>query len=126
MDLQIETRATGATQIIEVKGEVDLYTSPKMREQIFTTIKRHPSKSLIVNLTNVTYVDSSGIATLVEGLQLANEYQIRLKLVGLSRAILEVFQLVRLERVFEIYQTEEEALKSEKTEVRRQNSEDRS
>jgi anti-sigma B factor antagonist len=114
MDLQIETRATGATQIIEVKGEVDLYTSPKMREQIFTTIKRHPSKSLIVNLTNVTYVDSSGIATLVEGLQLANEYQIRLKLVGLSRAILEVFQLVRLERVFEIYQTEEEALKNEK------------
>ena len=120
MDLHIETKSTGATQIIEVKGEVDLYTSPKMREQIFTTIKRHPSKSLIVNLTNVTYVDSSGIATLVEGLQLANEYQIRLKLVGLSRAILEVFQLVRLERVFEIYQTEEEALKSEKTEDRRQ------
>jgi anti-sigma B factor antagonist len=118
MDLHIETKSTGATQIIEVKGEVDLYTSPKMREQIFTTIKRHPSKSLIVNLTNVTYVDSSGIATLVEGLQLANEYQIRLKLVGLSRAILEVFQLVRLERVFEIYQTEEEALKSEKTEGR--------
>jgi anti-sigma B factor antagonist len=126
MDLQIETRATGTTQIIEVKGEVDLYTSPKMREQIFTIIKRHPPKSLIVNLANVTYVDSSGIATLVEGLQLANEYRTRLKLVGLSRAILEVFQLVRLERVFEIYQTEEEALKSEKTEVRRQNSEDRS
>jgi anti-sigma B factor antagonist len=112
MDLQIETRSIGETEIIEVKGEVDLYTSPKMREQIFMTIKRHHPQALIVNLTEVTYVDSSGIATLVEGLQLANGYQTRLKLVGLSRAILEVFQLVRLERVFEIYQTEEEALKS--------------
>jgi anti-sigma B factor antagonist len=62
----------------------------------------------------VTYIDSSGIATLVEGLQLADEHKIRFKLVGLSRAILEVFELVRLESVFEIYTTEEEAMKSEK------------
>jgi anti-sigma B factor antagonist len=114
MDMHIEARSTGDTQIIEVKGEVDLYSSPIMRKHIFTTIKQHHPKTLIVELTTVTYIDSSGIATLVEALQLANEYKTRFKLVGLSQAVLEVFQLVRLERVFEIYNTEEEALKSEK------------
>ncbi len=112
MELSIETRTQGQVYILEVQGEIDLYSSPMLRKYIFNTLKEQKPQTLIVNLSDVTYTDSSGIATLVEGLQLAEEYRTRFKLVGLSQSVLEVFQLVRLERVFDIYQTEEDALKA--------------
>ena len=111
MDLQIETRCVGQCHIIDVNGEIDLYSSPMLREYIFKTVKQQKPEQLIVDLSDVSYTDSSGIATLVEGLQLAKDHDSVFKLVGLSEAVLEVFQLVRLERVFNIYPTEEEALK---------------
>lgn len=112
MELYIEAKSKGEAAIIEVRGEVDIYTSPTMREYIFTTIKQQQPQSFIVELSGVTYTDSSGIATLVEGLQLANEHNVRFKLVGLSQSVLEVFQLARLERVFDIYSTEDAALQA--------------
>lgn len=112
MELYIKTRTKEQTHILDVQGEVDLYSSPILRKYILKTIKQQHPDTLIINLGQVTYTDSSGIATLVEGLQLAQEYNTRFKLVGLAQAVLEVFQLVRLERVFEMYPTEEEALKN--------------
>ncbi len=111
MDLQIETRCSGHCHIIDVDGEIDLYTSPKLREYIFKTIKQQKPTQLIVDLSDVIYTDSSGIATLVEGLQMARAHDSAFKLVGLSETVMEVFQLVRLNRVFDIYQTEADALK---------------
>jgi len=112
MELNIKTKSKGNIHILDVEGEIDLYSSTMLRDYIFTTIKQRQPKILIVELSKVTYIDSSGIATLVEGLQLANEYKTRFKIAGLSQIVLEVFQLVRLERVFDIYPTEEEALKA--------------
>ena len=111
MGLSIETRIKEKAHILDVRGEVDLYSSPTLREYILNTIKQQRPDTLIINLEQVAYTDSSGIATLVEGLQFAQEHNTRFKLVGLAQAVLEVFQLVRLERVFEMYPTEEEALK---------------
>lgn len=112
MNLHIDMKTREQTCIIDVRGEVDLYSSPKMREAIFSAMKQRPLPAIIVDLTRVTYTDSSGIATLVEGLQISQERQARFKLVGLSQAVLEVFQLARLETVFEIYPTLEAALLS--------------
>jgi anti-sigma B factor antagonist len=111
MELSIETRTKNEAYIVEVQGEVDLYSSPIMRKYILRTLRQQRPPILIIDLNRVNYMDSSGIATLVEGLQLANEYHIKFKLVGLSPIVLEVFQLARLERVFAIFKTEEEALK---------------
>lgn len=111
MELYIETKIKNQAYIIEVQGEVDLYSSPIMREYILKTLRQQRPPILIIELSRVNYMDSSGIATLVEGLQMANEYRIKFKLVGLSPIVLEVFQLARLERVFAIFKTEEEALK---------------
>jgi len=110
MDVTIHTRKHGATDIVETQGEVDLYSSPKLRKSLFLALEQRPT-TLIVELTKVTYMDSSGIATLVEGLQLARKYETRLQLVGLSQAVMEVFQLARLDSMFEMYATEEEALR---------------
>ena len=112
MELDIKSRSKGDIYIVDVRGEVDLYSSKMLREYIFTAMKQRQPRVVIVELHKVTYIDSSGIATLVEGLQLSRKYKTGFKLVGLSPMVLEVFQLVRLERVFEIYPTVEEALQS--------------
>ena len=110
MDMQIDITAQQQAQIVTVSGEVDLYSSPKMREAIFKALKQHHPSAIIIDLTDVTYTDSSGIATLVEGLQFARSKQAQFILVGLSPAVLEVFQLVRLQTVFKIFPTVETAL----------------
>ena len=112
MELDIKTKAQGDVYILDIKGEVDLYSSTVMRDYIFNIIKEHHPRVLIIELNEVSYIDSSGIATLVEGLQLANKTDTRFKIAGLSKRVLEVFELVRLERVFDIYSSEEEALQN--------------
>ncbi len=111
MDMQIDITAHQQAQVVKVSGEVDLYSSPKMREAIFKVMKQQHPSVMIIDLTEVTYTDSSGIATLVEGLQFARGKHAQFILVGLSPAVLEVFQLVRLQTVFEIVPTVEAALK---------------
>jgi anti-sigma B factor antagonist len=111
MELDITSRVEGDQHIISVKGEIDLYSSTMLREYIFTTLKQ-PPRVLIMDLDAVRYVDSSGIATMVEALQRANKSKTRFKVAGLSKNVLEVFELVKLETVFDIYESVEEALKS--------------
>jgi anti-sigma B factor antagonist len=110
MELDITTRAQGDVSILDVRGEIDLYSSTVLRDYVFNIIQHHHPRVLIVELTEVTYIDSSGIATLVEGLQLANKTDTKFKIAGLSQRVLEVFELVKLERVFDIYASVEEAL----------------
>jgi anti-sigma B factor antagonist len=65
-----------------------------------------------LNLKNVRYIDSSGIASLVEGLKASREIGSRLILYSLSNTVREVMQLSRLQKIFEIYENEEQALSS--------------
>ena len=112
MELDITTKAQGDHYIISVKGQIDLYSSTMLRKYILTTMEQHHPRGLILELDAVTYIDSSGIATMVEGLQLANQSDTRFKVTGLSPRVLEVFELVKLEQVFDIYDSVEEALRS--------------
>lgn len=111
MELNIQSKAQGDAYIVDVRGEIDLYSSTMLREYIINIIKQHHPRALVVELSDVSYIDSSGIATLVEGLQLARKTDTRFKIAGLSKRVMEVFELVRLETVFDIYATEEEALR---------------
>ena len=107
--MEVSSRDAGKSTIIDVSGEVDLYSSPKLRKEIIKFTKKKTS-NIFINLNDVGYMDSSGIATLVEGLQLSNKYKGGFKLIGLSAAVKEVFALARLEKVFEIYDEEKDAL----------------
>ncbi len=95
--------------VISVRGEVDLYSSPRLRKEIVDNARNRIS-SLVIDLGAVTYMDSSGIATLVEGLQLTKRYGGRFRLVQASPSIKEVLKFARLDRIFSIYDTVEEAL----------------
>ena len=89
--------------IIKAEGEVDLYTSPKLREEILKCGKKAPSV-LAVDLGGVAYMDSSGVATLVEGLKAAGK-ETSFVLLAPSQAVMKVLQLSRLDSVFDIRET---------------------
>lgn len=107
--MEVTTRLEGRSVVISASGDVDLYTSPKLREAIVESVNDRLSP-IVVNLESVTYIDSSGVATLVEGFQLSKEYGGKFRLASISERVLEVLQLARLDRIFEIFETDAEAL----------------
>ena len=109
--LEIVTRDKDKVSMVSISGDVDLYSSPQVRKVIIGLIERK-APVIMVDLQAVGYMDSSGIATLVEGLQQVGKYKGELKLFGLTAAVREVFELSRLDKVFQIYPTEDAALKS--------------
>ncbi len=92
--------------VISLTGEVDLNYSPQARKQILAQLMQH--KNVLVNLSDVKYIDSSGVASLVEGFQLARSKQLKFGLLGVSRAAMQVLQLARLDKVFPIYESIED------------------
>jgi anti-sigma B factor antagonist len=108
----ISARQVQDRVILDVSGDIDLAHSPAMRKVLLGEIKEKRNPKVFLNLKNVRYIDSSGIASLVEGLKAARDLSSRLILFNLSPAVREVMELSRLQRIFEIYDTEEQALAS--------------
>jgi len=86
--------------VLSLNGEVDLSCSPQAREQILKELKK--GKKLLIDLSDVEYIDSSGVASLVEGFQVARGNDQKFALVGVSQAAMQVLQLARLDKVFTI------------------------
>jgi anti-sigma B factor antagonist len=110
--VQISARQSAGGVILDVSGDIDLANSPAMRKVLLGEIKEKKTPKVFLNLKNVRYIDSSGIASLVEGLKAARDAGTRLILFGLSGAVREVMELSRLQRIFEIHENEEQALSS--------------
>ena len=108
--LKIETNNIENIKVIKIEGDVDLYSSPQIRKTIIDLIDKKES-ALLINLDGVSYMDSSGVATLVEGLQRMREYNGRLMICNIHGAVRDVFELSRLDKVFQIFETETDALK---------------
>ena len=102
-------RQSGETTILDIDGNIDLHSSPEVRNFILEALRKSGPR-LLLNLTGVRYIDSSGVASLVEGLKLARERKCRLALYGLSTLARQVLELSRLTRFFEIYADEAAAL----------------
>jgi len=110
--VKISTRQSGDATIVDVVGDIDLHNSPDMRRLLLDLLGKKRAPRVLVNLKAVKYIDSSGVASLVEGLKVSRELRSRLILYGLSPAAREVLELSRLIRVFEVYENEEEALRA--------------
>ena len=111
--MHIATRQQGTSTVVDVQGDIDLYNSPEVRKIILEELKEKKVPRLIVNLSGVRYIDSSGVASLVEGLKVSRTLSSRFMLYGLSPAAREVLELSRLIRVFEVFGTEQEALQAQ-------------
>lgn len=106
--LEVTTKNDKSIVIVSIEGDVDLYSSPKLRT-VLLELTKAKKKSVLVDLNNVRYMDSSGVATLVEALQQIGKYKGKLKLANLRAAVKDVFELSRLDKVFDIYETIDDA-----------------
>jgi len=108
--VQISRRQLDKTTIFDVSGDIDLANSPAVRKALLKEIRDNRTPRVVMNLSNVRYIDSSGVASLVEGLKAARDVGTRFILFGLSTSAREVLQLSRLLKIFEVYDNEEQAL----------------
>ena len=104
----IAVRQSGAARVVDLDGEVDLGTSPDLRRALFDLLGK--TSRLVINLQALRYIDSSGIATLIEVFKNAQRLQKEFVLFGLSPAVQDVFRLTHVNRIFRIVETEEKAV----------------
>jgi anti-sigma B factor antagonist len=87
--------------VIALEGDIDLENAGEVRKVLLANLKQ--KKDLLIDLSAVTYIDSSGIASLVEGLQVARKQKNELSLVSVSVRARRVLELARLDKVFAIH-----------------------
>ena len=100
---------TQESNVLPLDGEIDLHVSPEVAKSLRTMTESKP-KRLVVDLTNVTYLDSSGLAVLIEGMQNVQKYGGKFGLAGVQEDVKHVFDIARLDQVFEIYPDVDTAL----------------
>ena len=107
--LEVEVEQVDGATVVRLRGEVDLNVSPVLRSRLkeLTYAKR---PVIVVDMSGVPYIDSSGVATLVECLQSVSRYDGQLHLVALTQRAMSVFEISRLNTVFSIHGSLEEAL----------------
>ncbi len=111
MNIELESSQKGNGAVtLTIKGEIDMSSSSKVRAHLTDLFKGNQS-AIVVDLSDVSYIDSSGIATLVEGLQWSHTSNKKFRLTGLAPMVKDVFEIARLLTVFEVYDSQEEALK---------------
>lgn len=87
--------------VVRIGGEVDLHSSPAVRDALLKLIEDRPER-LIVDLADVSYMDSSGVGTLVELKRRVERAGGKMVLSGLQQRVLSVFEITRLDRFFVI------------------------
>lgn len=106
--MTVDIAVQDGTTVVRLQGEVDLECSPRVRRALLDALRdRRP---VVVDLSQVAYIDSSGIASLVEAYQTARKQDTPLVLAAVSPAALRVMKLARLDRVFTIRDSLDDAL----------------
>jgi anti-sigma B factor antagonist len=99
--LEITVHKGDAGSIVRLCGRINIDTSPAFRDQLLAMLRGQAPEPVIVDLTDVTYIDGSGIATLIEGLKIARQRQTTLCLQGLQGRLLHFFQVTGISALFE-------------------------
>ena len=108
MALDLEVTERGNRAVVTVHGEVDLSTSPQLRDCLAGLIEQQPS--IVVDLDDVGFIDSTGIGVLVGGVKRARSNGGELALVCNQRRILKVLEITGLTQVFSVYESVDDAL----------------
>ena len=109
MDLSLTTRAEGDRTIVQVGGEIDVYTAPKLREQLVDLVNAG-QYHLVVDMENVEFLDSTGLGVLVGGLKRVRAHEGSLRLVCTQERILKIFRITGLTKVFPIHDSVADAV----------------
>jgi anti-sigma B factor antagonist len=95
--------------VLPLEGEIDLHVSPNVAESLHAIIQKKP-KRLVVDLARVSYIDSSGLAVLIEAMQNVNAYGGKFALAGLDDDVQAIFEIAKLDQVFRIFPDVDSAL----------------
>ncbi len=110
MLMECNIKQQGNCSIISLSGEIDLYCSADARKAILSELGQ--LKSVLIDLSAVKYIDSSAVASLVEGFQMAKYSGLNFSLVAVSNEALQVLKLARLDKVFTFYDSVSDAIKN--------------
>jgi anti-sigma B factor antagonist len=100
MNVQVEEK--GETTIVHLRGDLDIGNSDRARKEILSLLEAGDKKRFIIDLSQVRYVDSTGVATLVNALKVSRDKHVELALAGVNGTVKEVLGLSRLIKIFDI------------------------
>ena len=95
--------------VLPLEGEIDLHVSPSIAASLKELTKEKPPQ-VVVDLSRVNYIDSSGLAVLIEGMQTVMGYGGKFSLAGLQESVRPIFEIARLDQVFRIFPDVDAAL----------------
>ena len=102
VDLSLNTRTVGDRTVVEVGGEIDVYTAPKLREALIELVQGG-TYVIVVDMEQVEFLDSTGLGVLVGGLKRVRSHDGSMTLVCTQERLLKIFRITGLTRVFEIH-----------------------
>jgi anti-sigma B factor antagonist len=108
MELSLATRTVAEHTVLEVGGEVDVYTAPRLRERLVELVDAG-ARNVVVDLGGVEFLDSTGLGVLVGAMKRLRVAHGRFGLVCSKEALLKIFRITALDQVFPIYPTVEAA-----------------
>lgn len=109
MDLTLATREIDGKTIVSVGGEVDVYTAPRLRDQL-TDLVAGGAYHLVIDMEAVEFLDSTGLGVLVGGLKKVRSHDGSLHLVCTQERLLKIFRITGLAKVFVIHQSAADAV----------------
>ncbi|PYI80675.1 MAG: anti-sigma factor antagonist [Verrucomicrobia bacterium] len=103
------TSLNSPSNVVPLKGEIDLHVSPTVTAALTEVIDQKPER-LVVDLSEVTYIDSAGLAALIQAMQKVEGYGGKFMLSGLQETVRSIFEISRLDQVFQIFPDADAAL----------------
>ncbi len=104
--MEVRSTQEEGIALFEVNGEINITTSPELKR----TFEKQPAKRVVIDLEKVSYIDSSGLATLVEILKRVKAQGGFLGLSGMSDKVKSLFEITKLDKLFLVYRSRSEAM----------------
>ena len=104
--MNVKSFERDAVTVFQIDGEINISTSPELKK----LFEKKPLRKIVIDLQKVTYIDSSGLATLVEMLKKTRSQGGSLGLSGMSDKVKSLFEITKLDKLFSIFQSQEEAV----------------
>ena len=114
MDLKLDHYNKDGTEVVDVEGEIDVYTAPRLRELLIDLVNKN-NYQLVVNMEKVEFLDSTGLGVLVGAVKRVRAYDGSLDLVCTQQRILKIFKITGLTKVFGIHETVDQAIAAKKS-----------
>jgi anti-sigma B factor antagonist len=112
VSVKIETRKVGDVTVVDVSGRITLGEGSSALRDVLRDLSAQGNKKILLNLSEVSYIDSSGIGEMVSSFTTVTNHGGQLKLLGLNKRVKDLLQITKLYTVFEVFDDEASAVRS--------------